>query len=479
MTPLDAAHLSALDAGVVGAVDVDNVAAAASAVVQNKLLVGDAQPAFRVFGNGNLSWGPGGATAPDTTLYRSAAGVLKTDGQIVALGAVAASNGVAAQAVSIGSASMVLGADTNLYRSAAAKLKTDGQFHSTSYIAAFTGTANETSLGPARVDFAQGDTNLYRSAASHLKTDGFIHAGLNIVAFDGNATSQAAIGNYGPGGQGALNLGTAGDTLLYRIAAGQLQTDGYFIAKSDVVARDGVAAKVRVGDLTGGGVSGISFGAAGGDTQLFRASAANLETNGSFWTGATGALIAGSGTVYLGRGLDTSLYRSAAGTLKNDGVFEAAMFTARPGGAGQVRVGSNTADARMDFGSASDTNLYRVAAGQLRTDGILFTGQAIYANRATAQEVSLVSYQGAFPAVAFANTQDVLLLRYGAQDFKIVGGTYGHMLSINPPAADYDTSLGIWFRRAAAQGGGELARRVVVGNPDSGGSGYRLLAIAN
>src|SRR5262245_7521103 len=32
--------------------------------------------------NGKHSWGPGGSTAPDTNLYRSAAGILKTDGRL-------------------------------------------------------------------------------------------------------------------------------------------------------------------------------------------------------------------------------------------------------------------------------------------------------------------------------------------------------------------------------------------------------------
>jgi hypothetical protein len=44
----------------------------------------DAQYSFKIGkADGKLSWGVGGATAPDTTLYRSAVGQLKTDGNLV------------------------------------------------------------------------------------------------------------------------------------------------------------------------------------------------------------------------------------------------------------------------------------------------------------------------------------------------------------------------------------------------------------
>lgn len=45
---------------------------AANPVFSNYLLAGDANPAFKVGGDGTLSWGAGGSTTPDTTLYRNA-----------------------------------------------------------------------------------------------------------------------------------------------------------------------------------------------------------------------------------------------------------------------------------------------------------------------------------------------------------------------------------------------------------------------
>lgn len=45
-------------------------------------LAGDTQKRFQVLVDGAHSWGPGGTTAPDTTLYRAAAARLKTDGAL-------------------------------------------------------------------------------------------------------------------------------------------------------------------------------------------------------------------------------------------------------------------------------------------------------------------------------------------------------------------------------------------------------------
>jgi len=45
---------------------------------------GDAQPRWAVRYDATLQWGPGGSTAPDTNLYRNSAGILRTDGGIVA-----------------------------------------------------------------------------------------------------------------------------------------------------------------------------------------------------------------------------------------------------------------------------------------------------------------------------------------------------------------------------------------------------------
>jgi hypothetical protein len=55
-------------------------------VLRGFLTTADTNPAFYVGSDGGLAWGPGGATAIDTNLYRSAANVLKTDYALHAAG---------------------------------------------------------------------------------------------------------------------------------------------------------------------------------------------------------------------------------------------------------------------------------------------------------------------------------------------------------------------------------------------------------
>lgn len=54
--------------------------AATSTVGLSMRVSGDTQNRFQFTADGKHQWGPGGSTAPDTTLYRNSAGELKTDG---------------------------------------------------------------------------------------------------------------------------------------------------------------------------------------------------------------------------------------------------------------------------------------------------------------------------------------------------------------------------------------------------------------
>lgn len=49
-------------------------------------VTGDTLSRLNIDADGGMAWGPGGAVAQDTTLYRSAAGALKTDGSLEAVG---------------------------------------------------------------------------------------------------------------------------------------------------------------------------------------------------------------------------------------------------------------------------------------------------------------------------------------------------------------------------------------------------------
>lgn len=93
----------------------------------------DAYPRLQVRADGTVSWGPGNV-AGDTTLSRSSANVLQTGGTFTAVGDLVPRVGAANEQVTVGragpgnEAGMKLGSanDTALYRAAAGLLRTDG-----------------------------------------------------------------------------------------------------------------------------------------------------------------------------------------------------------------------------------------------------------------------------------------------------------------------------------------------------------------
>jgi len=303
----------------------------------------DANPAYIVNGDGTLHWGPGGATAPDTNLYRSAAGYLETDGRLLAGSLVYANAGGGANEVNIGwngsaiDAGVLFGGDTNLYRSAAGVLRTDGDFLASHNIRSWAGGAGEIylggSTGQATIYFGSAyDTNLYRSAAGDLKTDGrFLGVG-DVIARLG-AVQQVIMGDNNAGAAG-LRFGSAGDTNLYRSAAGQIATD------SQLKVNNSSNSAVWLS----GASAGILFGSAA-DTNLYRAAAGTLKTDGNLQAAGTyvAGNVNGAGEVLIGAvgpssqpavlfHSDTNLYRSGANTIANNngsayGTFQAAAFT--------------------------------------------------------------------------------------------------------------------------------------------------------
>lgn len=113
------------------------------------LQIGDANPLFAVDFDGRHHWGPGGATPPDTILFRSAAGVLKTDTDFVALGA-GHFGGQNGPAVYIGDDAILV--DVNNSNAFAV----EGQQDATQ----------------GRIFFGSGlDANIYRQTANVLGTD--------------------------------------------------------------------------------------------------------------------------------------------------------------------------------------------------------------------------------------------------------------------------------------------------------------------
>lgn len=159
----------------------------------------------------------------DTNLYRSAAGILKSDGYIYAGNDFVARVGLAQQ-VFVGSVSalpgIILGslADTNLYRSAADTLKTDDAFISVLDVTARVGAATTVIMGSVAGlagFFIGADCAIYRSAADQITFP-------DAIKF--NSGSLAGATNAGPnlfGGTGAPNNanGANGD-VYFRLDSG-------------------------------------------------------------------------------------------------------------------------------------------------------------------------------------------------------------------------------------------------------------------
>lgn len=422
----------------------DSVVVAATRIIANKLLAGDAQPSWRIFGDGKQEWGPGGATVPDTNLYRTAANTLKTD-------------------------------DTLLVNA----LNSVGDIVTTDNLTAYDNVLVDLAGAGSKIMFGSAsDTNLYRSAANELKTDDFFKAA-GMSAETGNLYLAAD----SPGG--VIFFGSASDTNLYRAGVGNLKTDGRLDAVGSIVAKSGVATQVYIGDL-GDGLPAIAF-RSGGDPSLRSTAAGDLAFYGNkLWIGSQG---------------DTNLYRFGANQLKTDSyIYSATAIYANHGAATQIGlVAQAGTQAGVTFGSAGDTNLYRYGTGMLRTDSYLLvankmavdhggTGARLYFGNA--EDTSLYRFLG-----GYVKTDGNMLIgstlavnhNDGAGRLYFGSGTDASLYrnQANGIKTDGDFTVAGWSGRAANETGlgvdplGVGARRVVVGAADSAGAGYRVLRVAN
>src|SRR5262249_13830121 len=148
------------------------------------------------------------------------------------------------------------------------------------------GSGNVALAAAARVVWA-GDTNVYRLAAGAVVTDGEFHARQGGAGQVGVGTSATAA---------TILFGSAGDTNLYRSAAGVLKTDGPFYAGSFVQGAQGLAGQVYIGAGGPSGAAGIVMGS-NADTNLYRSGVNRLRTDGDFVIGGqlwTGTAVAGA-----------------------------------------------------------------------------------------------------------------------------------------------------------------------------------------
>lgn len=240
---------------VTGGVAYSALQVAADAVLQNKLLSADTQPAFRVKGDGKHEWGPGGSTAIDTNLYRLAAGVLKTDGYIEALGGIISGLGASTQIyLNSLTGSVVFGSalDAQLDRAAASKLNTPGDM-------TFRGSA-----GLFVGDVGWGGTALY----------GIGHA--SIVSTTGYGFLQGNLGdtfiNAASGRTLALRVNNVSVVSVLGTSVSIVQPTTFTVANAaPVVIRSGAT----------GSFSYLDMGRAAGEFLVGQAAAINNFTVGT------------------------------------------------------------------------------------------------------------------------------------------------------------------------------------------------------
>jgi len=218
------------------------------------------------------------------------------------------------------------------------------------------------------------------------------------------------------------------------------------------------------GDLAGTTAGKIVWAA---DTNLYRAAVNTVKTDGHLQ--AVGELyarlgqgeqlklgqssVSGAATISFGNAADTNLYRSAAGDLRTDGVFRTGSHLyIGQGNTNQLTY--SVGDGHFYFSSANDTTLYRVSAGQLKTDGGFQSVAALQAMSGAASRVYVGDAGDGNAAVWFGSALDTSLYRSAAGALTTPGS-----FALNPSA------VGV--------------RTVVAGAVDSGGTGYRMLRVAN
>jgi hypothetical protein len=421
-------------------------------------LTGDANLRFIISSIGTLSWGPG-ATSIDTNLYRSSAGWLYA-GNNLATGAIQTSDWIIVGSnlfVRNNTGHVYFGTsdDTNLYRSAANVLKTDGDLivnNSGTPLGLGGALANMLRLNPidgnilALLNSGNGygtfrlyniqfdvDTNLYRSGAGQLTTDGYLTVARDLNVGGSGSQGYGIFARYGDTGTrvmsairlasdtqdriqvlatGQINWGpggsTATDTNLYRAAANALKTDGQFLVVGRLSAVNDLWAYKAVWAFPVGLTSPALQASEFSDAQ------ARFQVNAN-------------GTVNWGPGnatSDVSLYRDSAGILRANSVFYAGgNIRANKDNASEIVLGLTSAgvtDARILFGNAYDTNLYRSGVGALKTDGSFTSGSILLsgAGMTIAGDTNLYRVGAATLATdsLFLLNGTIAFLRIGADD---------------------------------------------------------------
>jgi hypothetical protein len=136
---------------------------------------------------------------------------------------------------------------------------------------------------PAQAARMQVWQNAFAGSLAHVDSNGAFASNSFITAFEG-VSAQSQIGFTGPSGQAGLKLGSAGDTVVYRQAAGVLGTTGAIQFGSGGSTADGTRL------WSGSGAPNISASAAGDfylrtDTPTTANQRLYVATAVNAWTG--------------------------------------------------------------------------------------------------------------------------------------------------------------------------------------------------
>lgn len=166
-------------------------------------LSGEANNRFYMDGAGTQNWGAGGASAPDTSIWRYGPAIMASSGSLYlpngyiqtgsAAGAAAYFGGI----TYFGPTGTAGPWDVNLYRTSANILRTDDHFQAGNFTAdnqVFVGSNGKEAIhvtpttGTPGITFG-GDTNLYRATANILKTDDWFEISGNVGFYGRAATA--------------------------------------------------------------------------------------------------------------------------------------------------------------------------------------------------------------------------------------------------------------------------------------------------
>ena len=336
-------------------VDKDSVVVAATRILASKLLAGDAQAAFQIQGDGTHRWGPGGATAFDSHLYRSAASVLTVQASVIVTGNHNTSYSVGVDQAN-GGGGLYFGSasDVILLRTGASQLqlsgnlKATGNVFGTQYVAAFGAFAdaqaqmmfhaNYAGAGFPAVRWGPGgaaalDCDLYRSGPAQLVTGG------SLVVGGGLSANSLITGNYSTAFQAASNASGA-----VALNAASLPNNGYLFSMKQLGDAGWRLLATSAGQLI------FSDGAGSASANLYWKSASALGTDTNFYAGgeirannggvSTQIYLGGDGKIYFGTAGDTNVYRSGASKLRTDGTLDANALTINGVPIGSVPTGA-------------------------------------------------------------------------------------------------------------------------------------------